>query len=93
MRIENRHVIQSFQEKHANSRRPLDRWMTLVDSASWKKVLDVQATFASAEDIEGFIVFNIGGNNFRLIGVIDYSEQTIYIHHVYTHQQYDRWSP
>jgi mRNA interferase HigB len=46
--------------------------------------------FASADYVEGFTVFDIGGNKFRLIAVIRYEWQTAYIRAVLTHKEYDK---
>lgn len=50
----------------------------------------LRATFPSADLVGVFTVFNIGGNNYRLIAVIHYNRSKVYIRHVLTHAEYDR---
>jgi mRNA interferase HigB len=46
--------------------------------------------FASANQVDKFTVFNIGGNKVRLIAAIHYNCQRVYIRHVLTHSEYDK---
>jgi mRNA interferase HigB len=46
--------------------------------------------FASADNVEGLTVFDIGGNKFRLITSIHYNRPKVYIRAVLTHAEYDR---
>jgi len=40
-----------------------------------------------------YYVFNIGGNKFRLIAAIHFDRQMVFIRHVFTHREYDKWAP
>ena len=48
------------------------------------------AAFPSADKVGDFVVFNIGGNKYRLIAAIHFNRGRIYVRHVLTHQDYDR---
>jgi mRNA interferase HigB len=52
--------------------------------------IEVQATFPKAEAVGNFTVFNIKGNNYRLIVSINYERQIIYIKYILTHSEYDK---
>jgi mRNA interferase HigB len=93
MQVVNQRLIDKFTAKHALSRQPLARWMQLTKAARWKKLIDVQHTFSDAEEVKGKIVFNIHGNKFRLIAVIDYETGQVFVKDIMTHAQYDRWQP
>ncbi|MCV3214424.1 type II toxin-antitoxin system HigB family toxin [Plectonema radiosum NIES-515] len=54
------------------------------------KTIEVQATYPKAEAVGSFTVFNIKGNNYRLIVDIVYEAQRIYIKYVLTHAEYDK---
>ncbi len=93
MEITNLKEIRQFQVKHPDSRAALNRWSTITKAAIWKRIIDVQISFPSAEDVKGWVIFNVKGNDYRLITTIAYCEQEVNIHEVMTHQQYDRWKP
>ncbi|NLB14602.1 MAG: type II toxin-antitoxin system HigB family toxin, partial [Gammaproteobacteria bacterium] len=48
--------------------------------------------FGSADTEGDLVVFNIGGNKFRLIAFLHYGQQIAYIRHVFTHAEYDQWN-
>ena len=53
-------------------------------------LVDIQNIYANAEAVGNFTVFNIKGNNYRLIVDIIYSKQRIYIKYILTHAEYDK---
>lgn len=85
--------LRDFCGRHADSCAALDAWFKVASKANWKKLLEVQAVFPSAEAVGNFTVFNIRGNQYRLIASIDYERQLIYIKYVLTHAGYskDKW--
>jgi mRNA interferase HigB len=93
MEILNREAIALFARKYSRSRNALCRWLDITGAASWKNILDVQRDFNSAEDVKGYVVFNIHGNDYRLITVIRYLKKQVFVHEVFTHPRYDRWKP
>ena len=58
-------------------------------------VESLRATFPTADTVGDFIVFNIGGNNYRLLTASHFNRHKVSIRHVLTHQAYDRgaWKP
>lgn len=70
---------------------PLRAWFTHVNdkSVAWRNWADVKADFATASAVGNCIVFNIGGNKFRLIARVLYSSQKVFVLKVMTHQEYD----
>jgi mRNA interferase HigB len=62
----------------------------LTESALWNNFVDVRLDFASADYVSPYTVFNIKGNRYRLISVIDFATHSILIKHVLTHAIYDR---
>jgi mRNA interferase HigB len=79
-----------FAKILSNAKSPLRSWETAVRSGSWKNPAELRRTFGSVSFVEGRTVFNIGGNKFRLIPVVDYGLQTVLITQVLTHQDYDK---
>jgi mRNA interferase HigB len=58
--------------------------------ASWSNLAEVRESYRSADLVDRWTVFNIRGNHYRLITVIHYNRQKIFIRHVLTHSEYDR---
>jgi mRNA interferase HigB len=82
--------LREYVEKHADVRDVLDNWYKVASKATWANLIEVQAVFPKAEAVGNFTVFNIKGNNYRLIVSIDYEQQLIYIKYILTHTEYDR---
>jgi mRNA interferase HigB len=74
-----------------DAERPLRAWYTHVNSkaVAWRSWGDVKATFANASIVGNCAVFNIGGNNYRLVARIFYGSQKVYVLKVMTHREYD----
>ena len=82
--------LQAFWAKHEDAAAPLALWWSASRRATWKHLIDVQRTFASAEAVPPYTVFNIKGNAYRLVAKIEYSLGIIYIKAVLTHVEYDK---
>jgi mRNA interferase HigB len=72
---------------------PLKAWYKVVSKADWKSIADVRQTYSSADYVDPFTVFNIRGNQYRLIVKIEYKKHLVFINHLLTHREYDkgRW--
>jgi len=90
MRVISRRILRNFCVNHADSCEPLYDWYRVASKPKWQNLIDVQATYKSAESVGNFTVFNIKGNNYRLIVDIIYSRQTFYIKYILTHADYDK---
>jgi mRNA interferase HigB len=91
MRIIARKTLLEFASKHPQSRRSLDDWYKLVTHLEWKSPTDVKLHFRSADILpDNRVVFDIAGNDYRLVVKIEYRFQTVYIRFVGTHAEYDR---
>lgn len=93
MRVISKARLRQFWEQpgHEDSEGPLRAWYTHVSSKSvaWQSWADVKADFASASIVGTCVVFNIGGNKYRLITRILYPSQKVFILKVMTHEEYD----
>jgi mRNA interferase HigB len=81
-----------FAGKHASSRRPLQRFLEIARAAEWPHFPAVKQTFAAADYAppSGTLIFDIGGNKYRLVTRVDFEEKVLYIERVMTHEEYDR---
>ncbi len=82
-----------FGRLHPEARVPLQYWFTIVRKTDYASFAALRATFPSADQVDRFTVFNVGGNKFRLIAAIHYNRKKVYIRHVLMHAEYDqgRW--
>ena len=95
MQIIARRALREFWTKHSQAETPLKVWYAAVKSAAWKGPADVKATFGSNVDFVGDnqIIFDIGGNKYRLIVHVAYGFQRVLIKFVGTHRDYDKIDP
>ncbi|HAO10902.1 MAG TPA: type II toxin-antitoxin system HigB family toxin [Planktothrix sp. UBA8407] len=82
--------LREYIKNHGDCREALDNWFKVVSKAKWSNLIDVQSVFPKAEAVGSFTVFNIKGNQYRLIVSIDYQKQLIYIKYILTHAEYDK---
>jgi mRNA interferase HigB len=76
--------------EYADAEGPALSWYRDVLHADWSKPSDVKASFGSASILrDGRVVFNLGGNKYRVIVWINYPYRVVYIRFIGTHQQYD----
>lgn len=92
MNIENMRAINRFSKKHPFSRNVLFEWVSKVENAGWNNFVELRETFNSADYRKPNVVFNIGGNKYRLVAHVDYLSQEILVIRVGTHAEYDRWN-
>jgi mRNA interferase HigB len=90
MHIISRKTLRAFWEKYPDSQTALIRWFKIVQRTNFASFADLTITFPSADLVGDFIVFNIGGNKYRLIASIHFNRSKIYIRHILTHSEYDR---
>ena len=91
MRVISRKPLREFARKHPPAKGPLDAWFAEASRADWHSFAEVKAAYGSADVVAGNrVIFNIGGNKYRLIVKIAYRCRTLYVRFVGTHQQYDK---
>ncbi len=82
--------IREFIALHPNSESSLKSWFKISRKATWQNIVEVRQDYPHADLVGRFVVFNIGGNNYRLIAEILFSSQRILIRHILTHREYDK---
>jgi mRNA interferase HigB len=82
--------IREFSQKHNAAASPLTHWYRIVKHETFSSFTDVKRLFPSADAVGNFVVFNIGGNNYRLIAYIRYPLKRVFIRHILTHDAYNR---
>ncbi len=85
-------ILSAFQRKHAAAEKPLSAWRAFVERADWKTTADVKRDFVTASFLSrNRIVFNIGGNKFRLLVTAVFCKGRVLVEKIGTHAEYDRW--
>jgi mRNA interferase HigB len=84
--------VEKFAKKYPSSRSPLRRFLKNVREAEWPYYPAVTQSFPAADYVQssGTLIFDIGGNKYRLVAHVDFVEQILYVESVLTHEQYDR---
>lgn len=93
MRILSRRTLVEYWTKHAAAKAPLQFWYAEVARAQWERPQDVKDLFGSAVDFvsDSRVVFDIGGNKFRLVARVVYEPYyRVMIKFVGTHAEYDK---
>ena len=93
MRVIARPALIGFWTQYPDAREPLEAWYHLVLRQSFASPHDVKELFATASLLkDGLVVFNIGGNKYRLVAHIRYDLGIAFIKGVMTHREYDAWT-
>ena len=91
MRIIARRTLREFWEKYPDAEVPLVKWFKEVKRSSWKNFQELKKQFANASVVgNDRAVFNIKGNDYRLVVALDFEKQITWIRFVGTHRQYDK---
>lgn len=91
MRIIAMRTLRIYWEKQPRAEQPLKAWHAVARKADWSSPADVKAMYGSASIVAGNrMVFNIGGNRYRLIVRFDYPRRIGFVRFVGTHAEYDR---
>ena len=90
MTIIARKTLVEYWEANPRSEEQLKAWFAEADEASWTTPADVKANYGNASILrDGRVVFNICGNEYRLVVWINFEFFTIYIRFIGTHAEYD----
>jgi mRNA interferase HigB len=91
MRVISRKPLKNFAEEHSKAKSPLDAWYREVKEAEWKNFADIRAHFGSADVVAGNrVIFDIGGNKYRLVVKVAYQIGVLYVKFIGTHKEYDK---
>ncbi len=83
--------LNEFGKSHANAADDLDNWYKMVKQADWGNLADMKQTFNSIDYVgNDRYVFNIKGNNYRLVAMIFFDIRTVFVRFIGTHAEYDK---
>ena len=91
MRIFTEQALREYAEEHPDSKVALQEWATIVKKSEWTCFADIKKTFNSADSVGNqHYVFNVKGNNYRLVVVVKFTVKFVYILFIGTHKEYDK---
>ena len=91
MRIIAKSTLVEYYTKNPQSKKPLEDWYEVTKKAEWGNLSDIKATFNTVDYVgNNRYVFNITGNDYRLIVVIRFAKGRVYIRFIGTHAEYDK---
>lgn len=83
-------TLKTFLDRHPDARQPLLAWIDEARQATWTSPTDIKASYRSASILKSRrVVFNIKGNDYRLIVAVAYRFGAVYIKFIGTHAEYD----
>lgn len=91
MRIVTKRKIVKYYQKHAISKTALELWYKTVTKIEWENLNELKQHFRTADYVgNNRVVFNIKGNDFRLVAIVIYISKKVYIRWTGTHAEYDK---
>lgn len=91
--IYNQSKLVNFYKKHPEAKKRLEAWCQVGEACNATNLHELKQTFQTADYVpDQYTIFDVGGNQYRIVTVIYYSTQKVYIREVLTHAEYDKWS-
>jgi len=90
VRIIAKSTLKGYGDTHGNCKSQLEAWYQVASAANWHTLGEVRQTYPATDSVDKWTVFNIKGNNYRLITAIYYNRGLIYIRDFLTHAEYDK---
>jgi mRNA interferase HigB len=84
-------AIREFKAKHPSSAAGLETWYRVAKNLKPENFAELKQVFGSADYVKGHVVFNIGGNNYRLVANIHFRSKTLFVRRIFTHPEYNKW--
>jgi len=85
-------MLREFWQRHPEAESLLRAWHSVVEHIEFRDFNHVREFFNSADYVPPYTIFDIGGNNYRLVVIVRYWFKKVYVHKVMTHREYDNWN-
>ena len=95
MRIIKVSFLEDAAQKHPKARKWIESWCEIAKTVEWKNIVEVRASYPSADTVQvgsghNVVVFNVCGNDFRLVTAIHYNRNIIFTLRFMTHAEYSK---
>ncbi len=84
-------MLRNFWKKHPEAEQPLRNWHAVAEHSRFTDFADLKQSFGSADYVPPYTVFDVGGNNFRVVVIVRYGDGKMFVRWVMTHREYDDW--
>jgi len=92
MRVIGTPILDGLKKRHGDTVAAVDAWLAEARDATWKTPQDIKDRYAHASFLPGNrVVFNIRGNNYRVVVTVAYRTGTVKIERAGTHAEYSKW--
>ena len=92
MRIISKKKLRDYYQDNAQAEIPLTEWYFKMKGSHALSINELRTEFNSVDSVYGYTIFNIGGNNYRLITAIHYNTQYCFIRTIWTYAEYSKRS-
>ena len=90
MRIISRRTLKEFWNRHPDAKQRLQAWYVDAKHAAWKSPADIKEVYRNASFVaNNRVVFNIKGNQYRVVVAVQYEHGIVYLRFVGTHREYE----
>lgn len=91
MRLVGRPKLETFLKEHTAARHWIQAWVAEVEEAAWNSPQDIKDRYSSASFLkDNTVVFNVKGNQYRLICIVAYKTQVVVVDWIGTHAKYSK---
>lgn len=91
MRVVTFSRIKEYSKSIPITRTALEEWYYKTKKAEWQSLIDIKKTFNTVDYVgNSRFVFNIKGNHYRLVAIVIFASQKVYIRFIGTHSEYDK---
>jgi mRNA interferase HigB len=87
-----RFLREFWEDGHGDSEEALREWFRIAERVTWTKYADVRSGLRSADQVGDKVIFNIKGNEYRLIAYINYASGFVFVKWVGNHREYGKLS-
>jgi mRNA interferase HigB len=84
--------INAFMKAVPDSKVSMSRWLLVTKATNWSNPMEVKSTFNSVDITSSGFVFNVGGNSYRILAKLSFTEKLVTVIKVGTHAEYSRWT-
>jgi mRNA interferase HigB len=86
----NRKAVRRMMKDHSDAAAALNAWWKVARAARWNHIEECRKSLATADQVGRCVIFDILGNKYRLIAVVSWRNQRLYVKALFTHREYER---